>query len=72
MGTTASRFALDGTTVVSSLPMSYRSPRARVSIAIRKSLTWNFGWQRYGYSERFAGDQSYRAHVGYSSFTLGF
>lgn len=72
MGATASRFALDGTTVVSSLPMSYRSPRARVSIAIRKSLAWNFGWQHYGYSERFAGDQSYRAHVGYSSFTLGF
>lgn len=72
MGTTASRFALDGTTVVSSLPMSYRSPRARVSIAIRKSLAWNFGWQHYGYSERFARDQSYRAHVGYSSFTLGF
>lgn len=72
LGATASRFALDGTTVVSSLPLSYRSPRARVSIAIRKSLSWNFGWQHYGYSERFAGDQSYRAHVGYSSFTFGF
>lgn len=72
LGATASRFALDGTTVVSSLPMSYRSPQARVSIAIRKSLSWNFGWQHYGYSERFAGAQSYRAHVGYSSFTFGF
>lgn len=71
LGVTTSRFSLDGTSIVSSLPMSYRSPRARVSIAIRKSLSWNFGWQHYGYSERFARDQGYSAHVGYSSLTLG-
>lgn len=71
-GATTARFVRDGAEVVSSLPMSYRSPRARVAIAIRKSLWWNLGWQHYGYSERFAGDQSYRAHVGYSSFTFAF
>ena len=63
---------LDGTTIVSSLPMSYQSPQARISVTINDSLAWNMGWQYYGYSERFAGLRGYRAHVGYSSLSLSF
>ena len=67
-----SRFFLDGAVVVSSLPMSYRSPSLRVSIAIREWLSWNCGWQQYRYAERWEGSQGYRANTGYSSLSLSF
>ena len=67
-----SGFQLDGGTLVSSLPMSYHSPLARLSVAIRDDLTWRLGWQYYAYVERFAGIRGFRAHVGFSSFVFSF
>ncbi len=67
-----SGFVLGGTTVVSGLPLTYQSPRVRVSVLVRENLTWNLGWQYYGYAERFAGSRGYRSHIGYSSFAVIF
>lgn len=65
-------FASDGTSFFNSYPLSYQSPQARLSVQIREKLSWNFGWQLYNYSEEFAAQQNYHAHVGYSSFRWSF
>jgi hypothetical protein len=65
-------FAVDGTSLFNSYPLSYQSPQARLSIQILEKLSWSFGWQLYNYSEEFSGQQNYHAHVGYSSFRWSF
>lgn len=67
-----SGFVLDGATVISSLPLTYQSPQARISVLVRDNLTWNVGWQYYGYAERFSVLRGYRAHIGFSSFSIAF
>jgi hypothetical protein len=65
-------YSFDGANFFVSLPLTYQSPQARLSITISDRLAWNFGWQFYSYEERFTGEQDYRAHVGYSSFRWSF
>jgi hypothetical protein len=65
-------YSFDGANFFVSLPLTYQSPQARLSITISDQLAWNFGWQFYSYEERFTGEQDYRAHVGYSSFRWSF
>ena len=67
-----SAYSLEGAYLMTSLPMSYHSPQARLSVAMRANLAWNFGWQYYGYAERIAGIRGFRSHVGYTSLTVGF
>ena len=67
-----SAFSLEDAYLMTSLPMSYHSPRVRLSVAMKANLAWNFGWQYYGYSERIAGIRGFRSHVGYTSLTVGF
>lgn len=68
----AARFTREEAIVVSSLPMSYFSPQTRLSVSLRASLSWNIGWQHFSYSERLAGLPGYRAHMAFSSLTIGF
>ena len=68
----ASRFTREDAIVVSSLPMSYFSPQTRLSVSLKANLSWNLGWQHFSYSERLAGVQGYRAHMAFSSLTIGF
>ncbi len=68
----SSRFIRDDAIIVSSLPMSYLSPQARISVSLRENLAWNFGWQHFSYAEQLAGVQGYRAHMAFSSLTVGF
>jgi hypothetical protein len=65
-------FAFDGTNFFNSFPLTYQSPLARLSISLHRRLSWNFGWQFYGYEERFSSRENYNAHVGYSSFRWSF
>lgn len=58
--------------VAQTFPMTFESPLARLSIRIRERLRWNFGYQYYGYREKFYTTQSYRANTGYSSLSLSF
>ena len=65
-------FLRSGADLVSGLPMTYQSPQARISIRLKGNLSWNLGWQYYGYAERFAGIRGYRSHNGFSSLSLSF
>lgn len=67
-----SAFSLEDAYLMTSLPMSYHSPRVRLSVAMKANLAWNFGWQYYGYSERISGIRGFRSHIGYTSLTVGF
>ncbi len=53
-------------------PMTFESPLARLSIRILERLRWNFGYQYYGYREKFYADRNYRANTGYSSLSFSF
>jgi hypothetical protein len=53
-------------------PLTYETPSARVSVALRTRLRWNAGYQYYHYLEQFGVLQNYRAHTGYSSLTWSF
>jgi hypothetical protein len=61
--------------LISSYPMSYQSPEARVAIKINRRLDWNFGYQYYNYRESpIVGPrpQNYHAHLPYASLRLYF
>ena len=53
-------------------PLAYQSPLGRVSIRLHEKIRLNFGYQYYGYNERFASLFDYRAHTGYTSVLWSF
>lgn len=53
-------------------PLSFHSPQARVSVKVLQKLRWNFGYQYYGYDEKLALFQDYRAHTGFTSLLWSF
>ena len=62
-------------TLVSSYPMSFQSPEARLAIRINRRLDWNFGYAYYNYNESaLVGPrpQNYHAHLPYTSLRLYF
>ena len=67
-------------TIISSYPMSYQSPEARLSIRLNRRLDWNLGYQYFNYNEdaflrTFPGSpraQNYHAHLPYMSLRLYF
>jgi hypothetical protein len=62
-------------TLISSYPMSYQSPEARLAYRINRHLDWNLGYQYYNYNEsQIVGPrpQNYHAHLPYTSLRLYF
>ena len=62
-------------TLVSSYPMSFQSPEARLAIKINRRLDWNVGYQYYNYNESIVvgpRPQNYHAHLPYTSLRLYF
>ena len=62
-------------TLISSYPMSFQSPEARLAIKINKRLDWNLGYQYYNYNESaIVGPrpQNYHAHQPYTSLRVYF
>jgi hypothetical protein len=62
-------------TLVSSYPMSFQSPEARLAIKINRRLDWNLGYQYYNYNESTVvgpRPQNYHAHLPYTSLRLYF
>lgn len=62
-------------TLISSYPMSYQSPEARLVVKINRRLDWNVGYQYYNYRESsIVGPrpQNYHAHLPYTSLRLYF
>lgn len=64
--------------VITSYPMSYQSPEARLAVKLNRRLDWNLGYQYFNYNESkfaltFAGTprpQNYHAHLPYMSLRL--
>ncbi len=69
-----------GGTLITSYPMSFQSPEARLAIRLNRRLDWNLGYQYYNYNESkfpstFPGSprpQNYHAHQPYMSLRLYF
>ncbi len=66
-------------TFISSYPMSYQSPEARLSLRLHRRLDANFGYQYYNYNEsKFVQigtnvpAQNYHAHIPYASLRFYF
>lgn len=70
--------------LVTSYPMSYQSPEARLAIRLNRRLDWNLGYQYYNYNESQLADynfgsfivsprpQNYHAHLPYTSLRFYF
>jgi hypothetical protein len=61
--------------LLSSYPMSYQSPEARLAIKLHRRLDWNAGYQYYNYNESpLVGPrpQNYHAHLPYTSLRFYF
>jgi hypothetical protein len=62
-------------TLISSYPMNFQSPEARLAIKINRRLDWNLGYQYYNYNESaLVGPrpQNYHAHLPYTSLRVYF
>ena len=60
-------------TLVSSYPMSFQSPEARLAIKLYRQVDWNFGYQYYNYNESVLvgpRPQNYHAHLPYTSLRI--
>jgi hypothetical protein len=70
--------------LVTSYPMHYQSPEARVAVRVNRRVDWNFGYQYYNYNESrlatfnqgtfivSARPQNYHAHMPYTSLRFYF
>ncbi len=62
-------------TFVTSYPMSFQTPEARLTFKLHKRLDWNVGYQYYNYNESVVvgpRPQNYRAHLPYTSLRVYF
>ena len=70
--------AVLGGTLITSYPMNFTSPEARLAIKLNRRLDWNLGYQYFAYNESkflftFPGSpraQNYHAHLPYMSLRL--
>src|SRR6185436_9585272 len=61
--------------LISSYPMTFQSPEARLAIKLHRRLDWNVGYQYYNYNEStLVGPrpQNYHAHLPYTSLRFYF
>ncbi|HKC62981.1 MAG TPA: hypothetical protein VKB86_05060 [Pyrinomonadaceae bacterium] len=61
--------------LITSYPMSYQSPEARLAIKLNRWLDWNIGYQYYNYRESplvSINPQNYHAHLPYTSLRIYF
>jgi len=65
-------FVFDGTDLINVYPFNYQSPQVKLSLPLGKRVSWNLGWQYYGYSEQFTGSQNYFAHIATASLRWSF
>jgi len=62
-------------TLVSSYPMTFQSPEARLAVKLHRRLDWNVGYQYYNYNESSVvgpRPQNYHAHLPYTSLRIYF
>lgn len=59
--------------LITSYPMSYQSPEARLAFRLNRWLDWNVGYQYYNYRESLIANpypQNYHAHQPYTSLRI--
>jgi hypothetical protein len=67
--------SLPNALLITSYPMSYQSPEARLAIRLNRWLDWNVGYQYYNYNESrliSPNPQNYHAHLPYTSLRFYF
>lgn len=60
-------------TLLSSYPMSFQTPEARLAIRLHRQMDWNIGYQYYNYNESVLvgpRPQNYHAHLPYTSLRI--
>jgi hypothetical protein len=69
------RASLADALLVTSYPMSYQSPEARLAVRLNRRLDWSVGYQYYNYNESLLispRPQNYHAHMPYTSLRIYF
>jgi len=66
------RVASSPTELLSSYPLRFQSPEAKLTIKIAERVDWNAGWKYFDYKEKFFSNQDYRAHTTYTSLRISF
>lgn len=66
------RTPASATQLLSSYPLHFQSPEARLTVKIFEYLDWNAGWQHFNYKEKFLNNQNYRANTAYTSLRFYF
>ena len=66
------RVPTSATQLLSSYPLRFQSPEAKLTVKITENIDWNAGWKYFGYKEKFLSNQDYRAHTSYVSLRIGF
>ncbi|MGH9764776.1 MAG: hypothetical protein ACREDR_35225, partial [Blastocatellia bacterium] len=56
--------------ILTSYPLRYSEPEARLTVNLNRHVDWNAGWQYYGYAETVTPVRNFRVHLAYVSLTL--
>jgi hypothetical protein len=64
------RVSTSPTIFLSSYPLQFQFPEARIAIKLNNHLDWNLGYQYFDYKERFFNNQFYHAHLPYTSLRI--
>ncbi|MEP7076346.1 MAG: hypothetical protein ABI878_11105 [Acidobacteriota bacterium] len=56
--------------VITSYPMRFHTPEAKLAVRLTRNIDWNLGYQFYDYGEVFQTAQNYRAHLPYTSLRI--
>jgi hypothetical protein len=66
------RVASSPSEIISSYPLRFSTPEARLTFTANKHLDFNAGYQYYSYVEKLSTAQNFSAQLGYISLTLRF
>lgn len=66
------RTPASATEFVTSFPLTFQSPEAKLTVKLQEHVDLNLGWQFYNYKEKFLNNQNYRAHLPYASVRFSF
>jgi hypothetical protein len=66
------RVASGPSELLSSYPLRFQAPQARLTVKVNKRLDWNAGWEYFDYKEKFLTNQNYRANTAYTSLSFRF
>lgn len=56
--------------IITSYPMQFTSPEARVAFRLHRHVDWNIGYQYYNYHDSQTPFQNYAAHLPYTSLRI--